>query len=488
MKKFVKNNKKKIVIGLVVLAVMYKIAIGLKSEIPEPQTAEQLVVDIFTINEHKTKSLETLCSVNASSDIAVIPESSGKVKSVFVKDGSVVKKGQKLFSMENIQQQVTVGNAKVSVKSAELALSDLLKKNDASSKNSILNQTISQQKTFVENARNAYLNHDLTAYPEDFDETSGAPIISGNYTCDNEGVYNLDIYGSAADSGASVRLSGLETGRFSVSTDYAVPMGNCGLEISFPSNFKKNKIWTIAIPNIRSSSHFASKKTYEAALSGKDININRIEISPEQISRARAQVSQARLQLSSAYDMLSKTVVRAAVSGTLSGFNVNNGDFTTAFSEIARIKSVGDLELVSYINADERDYIFVGNKAYLEGSEITVTEVSPTIDTQTKKIKITLDVGQENNLVEGTEVSCHIDRVFSDNDIAEKDGKVIPLSAISIIGQNSYVFEIIENKAYKKIVEVGALLGQDVIVYGLESEIIIRDARAVRDGQELILK
>ena len=130
----------------------------------------------------------------------------------------------------------------------------------------------------------------------------------------------------------------------------------------------------------------------------------------------------------------------------------------------------------------------MGNKAYLEGSEITVTEVSPTIDTQTKKIKITLDVGQENNLVEGTEVSCHIDRVFSDNDIAEKDGKVIPLSAISIIGQNSYVFEIIENKAYKKIVEVGALLGQDVIVYGLESEIIIRDARAVRDGQELILK
>lgn len=494
MKKNFKKNWKAVLAIIIIVFLAQKIYANFFKAVDEVVLVEKDFVELYAIGSEKTGMLESFCSVEASDDAALVAETGGKVREVYVSEGAIVEKGQKIFSLDNIPQRVAVENAKVSLTSAKLALADLLKKNDSSSSSSILKQTQQQQENLVTNARNTYLNNDLRAYPEDFDEESPAPIISGNYTCDTEGVYTIDVYASAAESGASMRITGLEDARSSASISYPTPLGDCGLEIVFPEDFRKNKVWTVAIPNTRSSSHFQAKKAYETAVSGKDIVLNNTQASPEQIARERARVSQAQLQLQSAYETLSKATVVAPVAGTLSEFDVQVGDFISAFSEAGRVKSVQQLELVSYINVDEKDYIVAGATAVIEGLETTVSRVSPTVN-NTKKIKVVMDAPEKNTLTEGAQYACQIERQSDTTESNEDGGLIIPLSAISIIGQDPYVFALEKNQegtdmAVKQKVETGSLLGSGVKIYGLDESVanIIYDARGIRDQQLILVK
>jgi len=57
-----------------------------------------------------------------------------------------------------------------------------------------------------------------------------APTVSGTYTCNQEGTYDVKTYSST--SGVSVSFTGLEQGSFLL-TDVPRPMGTCGLFLSF---------------------------------------------------------------------------------------------------------------------------------------------------------------------------------------------------------------------------------------------------------------
>ncbi len=491
--KFVRKHWKKIIVILVVLFFVHKIyATFINKQAPVENTLSS-VVEVFSLSEGKEGVIDAFCSVEARSDVAIIPETSGKVTSVSVQEGAEVKKGETLFSLENINQRVAVQNARVSLRSAELALTELLQDNDQTNTNSLLAQTALQQETLIANAYNRLLNNDLQAYPEDDPEnaSSAGPTINGNYTCKQEGEYIVKVYSSSTESGASISYSGLESGTVSASTsDFGTLLGSCGLELIFPKNFKKNKTWVIPVPNTRSSQYFSVKKDYENALSGKEIVLNNTQASPEAIARERARVTQARLQLESAQNNLSKTIVVAPVSGTLSGFDVEKGDFVSQGADFGRVKSIDELELVAYVNADEQGYLATDSSVDINGEATHIERVSPTVDSETKKIKVTIAAPKDQALVEGTEQSCQITRVLSsaDSTISMNGGTLIPLSALSIIGIESYVFHIQDSKAVQQKVETGALLGDSIVVYGLEQGNIIRDARGIREGQDLVIK
>lgn len=482
---FVKKHWKKILIGLVVLFFIQKIYstfIKEKTQLTVPETTK---VELFNLYESTTPYVDAFCAVETIDNAPVVPESGGKVTSVSVSEGDSVKKGDVLFSLENIQERVGVQNARVALSSAKLALSDLLANNDKTSTASILKQTEQQQNILIENAKNAYLNTDIRAYPEDFDEDSLAPTISGNYICEQEGEYVLELYSSAAKSGSTIRLSGLEKGLTDVSTDYAVPLGECGLEIVFPIDFRKTSTWIVPVPNTRSANHVAAKKNYENALSSKDIVLNNLEASPEQIAQQRARVTQAELQLESAQDSLSKTIIKAPIDGVISSFDIKNGDFISMGSEVGRVQSIGVTELISYVNADEKQYMKKGNKVRLLDNVFSIESVSPIVDAATKKIKLIIGNDNKDDLVEGTEYGCQIERSV-DSEFKEKgDGSyTVPLSAISIIGIDPYVFEVLENKVVAVPVQTGALLGDMIVIYAeLSNGSIINDARGIRTGQ-----
>lgn len=486
---FVKKNWKKILIIIVLLFFVQKIFVHFGKEDAPVQSVSAASVKTFSIGQHKDSFVDSFCSVETVGDASVIAEVSGKVTSVSVSEGDNVEKGDTLLTLDNIQQRVAVQNAKVALKSAELALFELENDSDESVQGSVLSQTKAQQDIIIRDAYSTYLNTGLSAYPEKTNQSGDAPAISGNYACVTEGEYILDIYSSSANSGASIRLSGLESGTMTLSTDYPVALGSCGLEIVFPDDFKKNTTWTIPVPNTRGASYLNVKNNYENALSGKDLMLNNITASPEKIAQEKARVTQAQLQLESAYDALSKTIIKAPISGVLSTFDVDKGDFISNMQNVARIQSLGVTELVTYVTGDEMAYIKTGNIVSVEGASLAVLDVAPSIDTITKKIKVTIENTSDIKLDPGVQYNCSIQRIFPDEVDSGEQGVTIPLSAISVIGIDTYVFTVDkEGKALQIRVETGALLGDMIVVYGNIDGDLVADARGIRNGQIINIK
>ncbi len=491
-----KFSKKQIItvsILLVAIVALFAVRIGQRNNVEDvmvPPTLKE--ISTYSIDTELSSVLDTVCTVQAQDEVSIQSQVSGVVERVLVNDGDYVSKGDVLFEIENIQQRVSLQDARVSLQSAQSALDDLLNNNDASDPNSLLNQTINQQESSVESARNALFNNDLRAYPLDSDDDVDevGPVILGNYTCQVEGEYIVEVYSSNAQSGASYRVSGLESGRESVSTGpFGTALGNCGLELLFADGFDKQGEWVIPVPNTRSASYYPSLKNYELALQGRDIVENQTQASPEQIAQQRGFVSQAQLRYQLALDNLSKTKITAQTSGVVTGFDINEGDFVSAFVSIGQVTNTEDLELITYVEPYEKDRFTVGNTVTIDDQETIIDQVSGALDPITRRVKITIAAPESFELIEGTDVSCRVHR--NKNTTVRSDGGiVIPLSAVSIIGTDSYVFGVTgdEDVVVDPLpVVVGTLLGDSVVVYGLEAAVIARDARGLRNNDQVII-
>lgn len=287
-------------------------------------------------------------------------EISTKILTMNIKEGDFVKKGEVLIVLENINQRLAVKNAQVAVNSAQLQLQKLRNNNELNNSNSVLANVIRQQEKSIELAKNTYLNVGLRAYPENEEETTPAPLILGNYNCNKEGEYIIDVYGSNAASGASMNISGLENDRISLSTDYPVPIGNCGLEIIFPKDFRKNRTWIIPVPNIRSAEYRAAKKQYETILAGKDLAVKTNTVLAEDISAAKDALSQAQLRLEVAQIQLEKTKIRAPFEGQITKIFSDPGDLATAYIPLLEMTSPG-FEIITNISNEFLPQLNIGD-------------------------------------------------------------------------------------------------------------------------------
>ena len=139
-----------------------------------------------------------------------------------------------------------------------------------------------EQDALVEAAYQNYISGDLQAYFVGGDKDRVPPIISGSYTENKIGEYNISVYSSAANSGYSMRLSGLASGTQTAFSSQPGPLGNDGLYLQF-SNAENygNTNWVVPVPNTRSATYITRKKAYENALatrervlSGAETNLN----------------------------------------------------------------------------------------------------------------------------------------------------------------------------------------------------------------------
>jgi len=488
---FVKKYWKWLASILIVSILMVRLYDRFLAPQPPVPVVKAPVVELYTLGDFLDENINLSCQVEPVSEVAITPEGSGTITKIHVKEGDTVKEGDILFEIENIQERVSVADARVALQSAELAYQEILDNNSQSSGSSLLAQTQAQQDALVYDALNNLFNNDLQAYPEDKpeDANQSAPSIIGNYNCAEEGDYIINVYSSSSVSGASFRYRGLEAGTGTVSTtNFGILLGSCGLELIFPEDFDKNETWIISVPNTRSSSYVSVKKKYEAALETRNIALNKTGLSDQELAQERGRVNQARLRYELALDGLSKTIIRAENNGVLSGFDLDKGDYIASFKSVGNIKTVDQLELVGYINANEKRYIDVDSVVTILDKESIIKSISATVDSLTRKLKITIAAPEDITLIEGLSVPCSLER--STDAVTRLDGgAVIPLSAVSIIGIDPYVFILNEEGMVETVsVTTGSILGNQIIVYGLEGGNIIRDARGIRSGEIVRVK
>jgi len=489
--KFITKNWKIIITIIILLVIIFRAYQRFGTEKPEIAAVKIQEVEVFDLFSKNLEPLILSCQAEPVVNVSVTPQSSGTVSNVLVNDGEQVTKNQLLFELDNIQQRVALQDARIALDSALLQLQDLEGENNLDLQSSLLAQTKKQQDIIVNQARNNLFNTDLRAYPIDDPEeiAQTAPQVIGNYTCENRGQYIIEVYSSASDSGASYRYSGLESGTSTVSTtSFGTRIGDCGLELVFPEDFKRNEDWIISIPNTNSSEYFAANSAYEQALENRNIALNQTETSFEEISQQQGRVTQARLRYELAIDNLEKTRVRAMADGALNNFGIDQGDFVNSFSELGTIKTIDRLELVAFVSNNDRQYISPGTSVTIEGIETEVLMVNAGIDSITKQSRMVIAVPEDLSVNEGDQFDCSLVREISLIEQRDDGGVIVPLSSLSIIGTDSYVFTISQDmKAQALAVTTGALLGTDVVVYGIETGRIIKDARGIRPNEAIRL-
>ncbi len=259
-------------------------------------------------------------TMTSGSNISLSFAKAGRVGQVLVKEGDSVRAG-------TVMAKLYAPDAEGAVNQAKGAL-DLAQAQYASLK-SQYGTTKSQQDLIVRNAYRTLLSGGLEGIPSRQDPN--VPIISGTYTCDKEGVYNLKAYASGdSDSGYTINFSGLETGIVPVKYDNAIPLGNCGLQIKFArtDTFSMQTSWKVSIPNTQSSVYLTNKNAYDLAVTNRekvltDLANNLSANDSGSGSVAKAQVDAAQGAYQAALGAYQNNVIVSPVDGVVSFVDAN---------------------------------------------------------------------------------------------------------------------------------------------------------------------
>ncbi len=310
--------------------------------------------------------------------------STGLVTDVFVKAGDVVTAGQLLATLGSRQLVAERAAAAATLDEALAGRTELqagpteaeraVTSATVAAAEAALHETKQTESEKVANARAALLSNDLEATATDADEEATPPTISGSYACSAEGTYRLNIYRSAADSGYSYNIKGLESATGKVSTDQPTSLGTCGLFVQFLANMPYgDSEWVVTVPNTRSSTYTAHKNAFDIAMRQQVQNVRAAEdalaiakneataanAAPrvESLIKANAMVQSAQAHIAAIDAKIVDASIAAPFAGTITNVDIVAGETAnlepvitmlgqTAFTLTARIPEIDVTKIV----------------------------------------------------------------------------------------------------------------------------------------------
>ena len=343
-----------------------------------------------------------------------------RLDTVNIVNGARIEAGDTLLAFE-------AGDTANSVRSAQLEYQDaVLQLQEARIKAGDVNYALQEQAVSLETvegdvarhaaeqaaAKRAFYSNGLEAKAgsrrEDIQVNRAKPTIAGTYTGE-EGAYEIEVYGSRAESGYSYRLRGLETGNSSVYPGVEQLLGTRGLKITFPavSSIEAGDTWVVAIPNRDADSYLAAQKTYDdtarALRERLDSNTIKKDKAAQSIAAAERADSQEfrRLALARAELQVSKTaeavrraqktaserVIKAPFAGTVNGMrNVVSGttlrtdDTTVQFGTLLSDDFLATFSLrigdITRVRVDDTIMISIPSLPNEGELSATITEIS----------------------------------------------------------------------------------------------------------------
>ena len=357
-------------------------------------------------------------SVKAVGQIDLSFDATGKVASTTVSQGDLVTTGQVLAELDygtlkadllqaqgkvqSAQSSVSLAQASVQKAKANLALVQAQNRGTDSSltgAKTFLANTINDQATLVKNAHSDLLNNDLTAYPVANNRNVPSPTVTGNYTEEATGEYNLDFYNSGGTTGYSARVSGLGGGTVSFD-DFGIPapLGTHGLYLTLPESGKTESYgttdWVVPVPNTRSSTYQTKLGTYKKALqtestavanaqstfdtlNSQQENGTNIAITTAQEEQSIATLQEAEANLNQVLGSLAQAqagvakvqaqiennIIRAPFDGTVARLNFETGQSVLSGKVGITLVTAGDYELLMSIPEIDVAKVQVGDGA-----------------------------------------------------------------------------------------------------------------------------
>lgn len=277
-------------------------------------------------------------------------------------------------------------------------------------------EAVQQQEILVENAYTSLLNSTLEAYPQDAEEViEQPPRITGSYLMGKEGQIIVETYRSNADSGYSLRVSGLVSGPAVASTITPQPIINSGLYIQFPNGIRRAETWIIAIPNTKAPDYINKYNAYQSALRTKEqvlsntkavveqaeTNLNAVVASarPEDIAAAEAQVESARGAMQIAQSSFDMRKIIAPVDGVITAVRITAGQTIGATVAAIEMKTSETHKKVS---------VMVPSEAISEKDGVYFVTISNGGETEMRQVSVGIHDATNTEILSGLSVNEEI--------------------------------------------------------------------------------
>lgn len=501
-------GKRTVILVLVALITLFVAGFFVTERNNSAQTAESDEVLLPTVRVSAAGSLtgqsitSLVGTVSAENEAVVQAESSGRVVSVNTALGNRVQAGQLLVQLENATQRAAVLQAEGAYEAAlaSAAQSDV----GVDEANTTV---VSAKNTAISAARDAYSSNNqvvLTTIDDIFaNPTSWLPgllIDTGFNTSflNNERVAYQELLTewqqeiNALDINdnleSELRKAVDRTQRTLAIVDIVIE----SLSDEDPGRFTETELqqmqadFTAARATLNTT--VQSLQAAMTSLTSAEEALQRAEIAGSNntgVSAASAQVKQALGALRSAEAALSKTIVRAPISGEVNRFDVQVGDFLQNGAEVALVANNSALLVTTFVGENDRSRIAVGDQVLIDGTiEGMVTTIAPAVDTATGKTEVKVQAASER-LQNGDTVTISI--VTNEIQTPQDSSVRIPITAVRFTGESASVFTVDNSLLQSQPIEVGGVTGSYIeVVSGLSAatEIVI-DARGLSVGEKV---
>jgi len=385
MKKLFKSRSLYITLTLVVIVIVVSLLLGVGRSAPPP-----LVTTIV-----ETGTVQQLVSVSGVADAVSLVNlafpTTGIVSTVPVRAGDIIAEGDIIATLDTrtLNADRLVASAELSTALANRA--ELIA-GPISSERMVTDETVRVRAQAFENTKaneaqkvaSAYrtlLSSSLAAYSLDPSERATPPIISGTYDCSSEGRYEIKVFASAAKSGFSFYLTGLEAGTFVGSTEQPTPIGTCGLQIIFDRTaVYPSSEWIVEIPNTRAASYTTNQNAHILAISQASAAITFAEqelalaqataiqsnapARSEALARADAAVIAAEAKLARIDAEIAQRTIRAPFAGTITNINILPGETVTS-APVATLLATSAFEVTARVPEIDTGKLRIGQKVLM---------------------------------------------------------------------------------------------------------------------------
>ncbi len=317
------------------------------------------------------RSVAATGSVVSTTDLALSFQESNLVRSISVKVGQKVHKGQVLATLSNASEAASVEKARGEVLAAQARYQKVL---DGES-----GEVIRQAEVAVENAKRKLLSDDLVAEPDDSDQTSTPPTITGSYSATTEGSYSIYFSDLLLNH---FSFKGIENGQGDVD-QLSRPLGTKGLRIAFEGgDYNYSDKWSVKIPNTSGAHYVTNLNTYKDAVAA--LNAIKASARNADLDAARADVVSAQGVLAAAQAEFETTVIRAPSNGTITKIDLTLGELAEKFSPVITLQDVSNLYIEASVNESNISNIAIGQPVSITydafGKEVVTTSTVTSID------------------------------------------------------------------------------------------------------------
>ncbi len=223
--------------------------------------------------------------------------------------------------------------------------------------------------------------------------------------------------------------------------------------------------------NLAKDNYERTKRLYEAgAVSESQLEQAELSASNQPIKAAKAAVDQAKISLESAQDAYSDTVIKAPVSGVVTGMTVKENSYVTNTQATLFINDNSELNInlnvtEKYINKiGEKDEVGINISAIESTYDGVVKEVSSSMDTNSLLYPVKIQFIRTDERIKNGMIA-QVD-IITDS---KEEAIVIPAEAVLLRGDNEIVFLNEEGIAKQREVISGIDNGESIeIIEGLE--------------------